>query len=590
MGVDASAVARVLGISTSFADLRNGAINYLPQRVVVSAQGSSAVAYPTTKYQVTSHPQAGARFGYGSPIHLICQQLLPDNGDGVGSIPVTVYPMADAGGASAAAGDITPSGTASLAGAYRLRIGGVLSDQFALPAGAVDVSSTCGLMGQVISNNLSMPVTVAYAYGAVTSAAAGANTGNGTVTALSVSGTPIPGKFTLVCTTHVTNGGVFQLTGPDNTRTTVTMTPGVGGTTAVVSQGVAFTLTDSTTDFVVGDTFTITVAATKLNATMKWKGSSGNGCIIEVIGDSVGAVFTVTQPSGGLINPSPAGPLAQMGNVWETIIINAMEITDTVTLDVLQNFGEGRWGTLVYKPLVCFTGNTITDQQSAVVVSNSRKTDRINSQIVAPGSVNLPFVVAAKAVARIASLANNNPPTDYGAEELTNIIPGADGAQWDYLARDAAVKAGSSTVEVNDGVIQIGDVVTFYHPTGDPTPAYRYVVDIVKLQQAIYNLKLIFAAKEWAAAPLVPDSQAVVNPNARKPKAAKAAAASMLESLGTAAIISDPATAKKTIVATIDSQNPKRLNLGMTIQLSGNTNVKSVDLFFGFFFGAQAAA
>jgi len=128
-------------------------------------------------------------------------------------------------------------------------------------------------------------------------------------------------------------------------------------------------------------------------------------------------------------------------------------------------------------------------------------------------------------------------------------------------------------------------VVTFYHPTGDPTPAYRFVVDIVKLQNILFNLDLIFATDEWDGAPLIPDDQPTVNRDAKKPKTAVAAVAAMLDSLGLNAIISDPETAKLNTIAEIDSQNPKRLNLVTTVQLSGNTNIKSIDLEFGFFFG-----
>ena len=59
----------------------------------------------------------------------------------------------------------------------------------------------------------------------------------------------------------------------------------------------------------------------------------------------------------------------------------------------------------------------------------------------------------------------------------------------------------------------------------------------------------------------------------------------MVDSLALNAIISDPETAKASIVATINSQNPKRLDVELTVQLSGNTNIISVDLNFGFFFG-----
>jgi hypothetical protein len=62
--------------------------------------------------------------------------------------------------------------------------------------------------------------------------------------------------------------------------------------------------------------------------------------------------------------------------------------------------------------------------------------------------------------------------------------------------------------------------------------------------------------------------------------------ASMLDAAGLGAIISDPATAKKSIVAGINGGNPRRLDLSYTVQLSGNSGIVSVDLNFGFFFGS----
>jgi len=132
--------------------------------------------------------------------------------------------------------------------------------------------------------------------------------------------------------------------------------------------------------------------------------------------------------------------------------------------------------------------------------------------------------------------------------------------------------------------------VTFYHPTGDPLPPWRHVKDIVRMQNIIFNLGLIFNAVEWKSAPLVPDDQSVRNPAARQPKDAVAAVAALTDSLAADAIISDPASAKKTIAAEIDSQNPNRLNVTVTYALTGNTKTKSVDFNFGFYFGGAAAA
>ena len=104
----------------------------------------------------------------------------------------------------------------------------------------------------------------------------------------------------------------------------------------------------------------------------------------------------------------------------------------------------------------------------------------------------------------------------------------------------------------------------------------------------IYNLELEFAQPAWDGAPLIPDDQPTVNPNARKPSGAKAAVNRILDSLGLEAIISNPAAAKASTIAQISSQNPKRLDVRTTVQLSGNSNIISVDLNFGFFFGTAA--
>lgn len=593
MSVDASAVARVLGIDTQFKDLRGGSVLFLPQRIAVFAQGSSDVTYPTTKFEATSAGAAGARFGYGSPIHLILRELRPVNGDGVGTIPVTVYPLVDGVSAAAASGKIVPSGTQTLASAYRIRISGYKSAEFVVPVGAVSLNSLLRAMGNALNAILEMPMKVGYTYGTVTAGAL-VGTGNGTLTALSVAsgGTPKPGSWTLVNNTAVANGGVWTLTDPDGVviSTTVTQTVGAGAATPLTVGGLQFTITDGSTDFGLGASFTITVPATELLLVSKWKGLSANDLVVEVLGESLGTTFTVTQPTGGLVNPTVTSALNAVGNVWETLGLNAQNIEDTSTLDAFQEWGEGRWGQLVRKPLVVFTGNTESVLATATAVSSVRRTDRINAQLVAPGSVNLPFVVAARQLARIAVMANNNPPTDYGSQRATGLLPGIESAQWDYVTRDAAVKAGSSTVEVKDGVINLSDIVTFYRPTGEDPPAYRYVVDIVKVQNIIFNLDIRFANVEWDGAPLIPDNQPTVNIRAKKPKMAVAVVSAVIDGLAGQAIISDPKFSKSTIVCGIDSQNPKRLNLRFTSKLSGNTNIVSIDHAFGFYFGEQAAA
>lgn len=495
--VDASAVARVVGIKTTFKDLRGGGILFLPQRIALVGQGNSDAVYSTDKFQITSASQAGNRYGFGSPIHLAAQQLLPVNGDGVGTLPVTVYPLEDATDAEAAAGSITPTADQTEAGAYTVRVNNIDSEQFVISPGDT-VADIITAATQAINAVLSMPVIAADA------------------------------------------------------------TPGT---------------------------------STTLDLTAKWAGESGNDLHVEVLAPETGAAtFAVTQPTGGLINPSVQPALDQVGNVWETMFLNCLNYEDETALDAISTFGEGRWGALTRKPMVSFVGNTETTVAEAISVSDTRKTDRTNAQLVAPGSKDLPLVVAARQLARIAPVANNNPPRDYGSQQATGLTPGSDGLQWTFPQRDQAVKGGSSTVEVKDGVVNLSDTVTFFHPTGDPLPAYRYVCDIVKLQNIIFNLDLIFATPEWDGAPLIPDDQPTVNRSAKQPKGAKAAVCAMIDSLALNALISAPEAAKEATQAAINAQNPKRLDLVTTIQLSGNTNILSVDLDFGFFFGTQPLA
>jgi phage tail sheath gpL-like len=591
MAIDVSAVARVLGIDVQYKDLRGGRILYLPQRVAVLAQGASDVAYSLDKFQATTAGQVGARLGYGSPAHLIARELFPTNGDGVGTIPVTFYPLpndAAASPASAAEGSIAPLGTPTESGSYRVVVNNIRSDAFAIKKNAT-VSDACGAIFTAINAVLEMPITAEIAYGTLTSSPGATNVGDGTVTAMSLDGTPASGTYTLTCIAAVLDGGTFSFVGPSGSSigANITLTPAPGGATVVNRGGLEFTITDGTVDFAVGDSFAITVPATGVDIASKWTGETANALNVAIVGPSVGMTFDVVQPAGGLLNPSVAGALAQFGLVWETMVINALGVDDVDALDLIRDHGEGRWGQTVKKPYVAFVGNTAASVSEATTVSAVRQTDRINAQLVSPGAMDLPFVVAARQVARIVKQANNNPATGYGREAATGLVPGPDSAQWTYPERDLAVKSGSSTIEVKDGVVYSADVVTFYRPTGEEPPAYRYVVDIVKLQNIIFNFTLEFAKPEWKAAPLIPDDQPTVNPNARKPRSAQAAACAILDGLGLEAIIANPKEAKAATLAWIDTMNPKRLDLTTTVQLSGNTEILSVDLAFGFMFGVS---
>lgn len=96
--------------------------------------------------------------------------------------------------------------------------------------------------------------------------AAGSNTGDGTVTLATVvagSVVPLVGAYLMTFTTAVANGGIFKLEDPNGAQVAsdLIMTVGAGAATVFEVEGLEFTVTDGSTDFIVGDSFTLTVAA-----------------------------------------------------------------------------------------------------------------------------------------------------------------------------------------------------------------------------------------------------------------------------------------------------------------------------------------
>ena len=88
----------------------------------------------------------------------------------------------------------------------------------------------------------------------------------------------------------------------------------------------------------------------------------------------------------------------------------------------------------------------------------------------------------------------------------------------------------------------------------------------------------------WDGKPLVPDAQEVSNNQARSPKDAISDLADAIDSLALDGILTNAAETKRSIAATIDAANPKRLNISVTVQIAGNANIVSIDLNFGFTF------
>lgn len=90
----------------------------------------------------------------------------------------------------------------------------------------------------------------------------GGNTGNGTVTEVEGRRDLKIGTYEVECVTAVTNGGVFKVTDPDGNilKDDITITPGAGASVSFETDQLAGKITEGSTDFAVGDKFTVAVS------------------------------------------------------------------------------------------------------------------------------------------------------------------------------------------------------------------------------------------------------------------------------------------------------------------------------------------
>lgn len=510
-------VARGVGIETEYQDLRNQKVQLLPQRIALIGQTNDNVDIDPFKIRIFSAAQAGQLFGFGSPLHLSAKVLFPINGDGVGSIPVTAYPVqaVDENGLwQPSIIELGGVGTQLNDGIYFIEINNKRSLEFKIEKDQVFADVADSIV-DAVNAIIDFPVTAFY---------------------------------------NVLDN-VIEYTSKFSGYVAAQIWLTVGG---AAEDGITFT-------------------------------------------------FALDQAGEGELDISIA--LLQFAESWETIVVNAAFSAQLVagepptvtprTLDEIQTFGESRWSPQIRKPFVSFYGLTteicgLGKVESATIITAERVTDRVNVQATAPCcfidpfadiSADLYFEIASDFARRVAQQANDNPPVDYAGAVLDEIFVAPDFFQYNYDERDAIVKGGASTVESHNNQVVMSDTVTPYSPEGETPPAYRFVVDIMKIMNIIYNLDLIFDSPNWKGKVLVPDSAITTNPDARKPKDAKSAIAAMADGLGLLAIIVDPDYTKANTSASIDSGNPKRLNIRLLSKLSGNTGILSIANDFGFNFG-----
>lgn len=131
----------------------------------------------------------------------------------------------------------------------------------------------------------------AFVSAATAVAAAGANTGNGVMGAVVASGPVQEGIYILRFKKAVANAGDFEVIDPRG------LVVGLGSVAVPFAEGgLAFTLADGAVDFIVGDSFTITVSALTTKYKLSTRAAVDGSQIAEVI------LADAADPSGGDVN------------------------------------------------------------------------------------------------------------------------------------------------------------------------------------------------------------------------------------------------------------------------------------------------
>lgn len=320
----------------------------------------------------------------------------------------------------------------------------------------------------------------------------------------------------------------------------------------------------------------------------KWSGDTGNEIRTVIDIETEGLSLASVAMEGGAGTPGITDALALFGDVWETFVLNTLGYENPALLDEYQAFAEERWSWQVQRPLLVAHGCT-ADYAARTAVSDARKRDHANFFVQSTGSAELPAVVGARGLLDILTTADSDPAQNYKGV-FGGLMAGSRESQESYLMRNSSVSKGASTSVLSGTAAKISDTVTFWHPDNEgKVKSWRYVVDAVKLMNVVFNIRLINEADDVEGAPLIPDDDVSSHPTALRPKTFRTWYANMADALADMAIIADAKFTKENMSVGIDSENPKRLDSKIPVKLSGNAEVISTDLYFGFYVGGASA-
>ena len=326
--------------------------------------------------------------------------------------------------------------------------------------------------------------------------------------------------------------------------------------------------------------------------TSKWAGATANDLTIQILtnGNDAGLTYVVSNAQTAAGEPSIQDALNSFGNEWNTIVINTYNNSDAA--DALENFNgvpdaenpTGRFASTTMKPFFALTGDVSNDPTD---FTDARDTQVTIVICPAPLSPAFPFEAAANVASLLALQAQNNPHTDTALKSYPDMPTPLDGNIGDmaqYVNRDAFVKKGCSTVDLVNGVYQIKDLVTTYHPEGDLNPLFRYVRNLV-IDLNIFFGYYILENANLVGKTIVADSTFVSVGQCVKPKDWKQILANYFKDLEARALITDASFSIDSLVVGISSTNPDRFEVQFSYKRSSFGRIVSTTAQAGFNLG-----
>lgn len=161
----------------------------------------------------------------------------------------------------------------------------------------------------------------------------GTNTGNGVMGTVTLGPVALPGNYVLTCKTKVTNAGVFTVVDPRGLPL-----PDLTVAVAYAGDHINCTLADGSTDFEVGDKFTIAVSVASEVGEFNPAASDGlqfaAGVLVEAVDASAAAKQTVIIARDAIVS--------RLALVWKTGATapqKAVAIAQLKTLGILVREG-----------------------------------------------------------------------------------------------------------------------------------------------------------------------------------------------------------------------------------------------------------